>query len=61
MKNEPYKIITISRPKDKSLKAYKARMMEIAKRLNTNNTEIKWTEEEWIVNWKKFWQEKTDG
>ena len=36
-------------------------MMEIAKRLNTNNTEIKWTEEEWIVNWKKFWQEKTDG
>jgi hypothetical protein len=61
MKNEPYKILTISRPKDESLEAYKAWMMEIAKRLTADNAPIQWTEEEWIENWKKFWQEKTDG
>jgi hypothetical protein len=38
MKNEPYKKINVSRPKDKSLKAYKSWMMEIAKLLTTDNS-----------------------
>ena len=61
MKNEPFKKITISRPKDRSLEAYKAWIMEIAKRLTAAPTTVKWTEEEWIANWKKFWQEKPLG
>lgn len=56
MENESYKKFTVSSPKDKSLEAYKAWMMAIAKRLTAENMGIKWTEEEWIANWKKFWQ-----
>ena len=58
MENRPYKRVTVLRPKDKSLEAYKAWIREIAKKLTTGNAEVKWTEEEWIANWKKFWQEK---
>ena len=55
MEDKPYKSITVSRPKDKSLEAYKAWMMELAERLTRAKTGIKWTEKEWIENWKKFW------
>jgi hypothetical protein len=58
MENKPYKKFTVSRPKDKSLGAYKAWMTELAARLTTEKTGIKWTEKEWIENWKKFWQKK---
>jgi sulfur relay (sulfurtransferase) DsrC/TusE family protein len=58
MENKPYKRISVSRPKDNSLEAYKSWMREIAERLTTEKTGIKWTEEEWIAHWKKFWQEK---
>jgi hypothetical protein len=61
MENKPCKRITVSRPKDRSLEAYKAWMMDIAKRLTTDETRIKWTEEEWIANWKKFWKERPSG
>ncbi len=61
MENEPYKKITVSRPKDGSLEAYKAWMTAIAKRLTTDYTGIKWTESEWIANWKKFWKERPSG
>ena len=61
MDNKPYKKFTVSRPKDKSLEAYKAWVTEIAQRLTTNKTGIRWTEEEWMANWKKFWQEKPPG
>lgn len=59
MENKPYKTVTVSRPKDNSLEAYKAWMMDLAKMLTTDT--IKWTEEEWIANWKKYWKEKSGG
>lgn len=59
MENKPYKKISVSRPRDQSLEAYKDWMMELAKRLTTEKTGIKWTEKEWIENWKKFWQDKS--
>lgn len=61
MESRTYKKFTVSRPKDKSLEAYKAWMTELAERLTTEKTEIKWMEKEWIENWKKFWQEKPPG
>jgi hypothetical protein len=52
------KRIPLSRPKDKSVEAYKAWMMEIADRLTTEPTAIKLTQAEWVANWKEFWTEK---
>lgn len=49
--------VTFSRPKDKSLEAYKAWMSEIAARLTTQKS-IKLTEAEWRKSWKDFWQQK---
>ena len=51
-------MVTLSRTNDRSLEAYKARIIEIAKRLTTSETEIKLTEQEWIENWKAFLKEK---
>jgi len=61
MDNKPYKKFTVSRPKDKSLEAYKAWIWELAKKLTTGKPELKWTEEEWIANWKEFWKEGLSG
>jgi len=58
MQNTLHEKVTLSRTKDTSLEAYKARIIEIAKRLTTQETEIKLTEEEWIENWKAFLKEK---
>lgn len=52
------KQVTFSRPKDKSVEAYKAWIMGIAKRLTTEHTAIKLTEAEWVANCKEFWTEK---
>jgi sulfur relay (sulfurtransferase) DsrC/TusE family protein len=49
--------VRFSRPKDKSLEAYKAWISEIAARLTTQKS-IKLTEEEWRKSWKDFWQQK---
>jgi hypothetical protein len=56
MENKPFKSITVTRPQDRSLEAYKAWMMDLAKKLTTGSAELKWTEEEWITNWKKYWK-----
>ena len=48
---------TFSHPEDRSLKAYKAWMTEIAKRLTTGKKALKLTEAEWIENWKDFWKQ----
>jgi hypothetical protein len=56
MENKSFKKVTVFRPKDESFEAYKAWMTELAKNLTTDP--IKWREEEWIANWKKFWKEK---
>ncbi len=58
MENKQYKSITVTGPKDRSLEAYKAWMMDMANMLTTQPTEIRWTEEEWITNWKKYWGKK---
>lgn len=57
MMKKPYKSIVVSRPADQSLEAYKAWITKLAKNID-KNSEVKWTEEEWIANWKKFWKEK---
>ena len=58
MQNTLHQMVTLSRTNDRSLDAYKARIIEIAKRLTTSETEIKLTEQEWIENWKAFLKEK---
>jgi len=48
---------TFSRPRDTSVEAYKAWIMEIAQRLTTAKEVIQFTENEWLTNWKEYWQE----
>ena len=59
MENTLNKRVTLSRPKDKSVEAYKAWMMEIARRLTTEPSAIKLSQAEWLANWKEFWTEKS--
>ncbi|MFN8382751.1 MAG: hypothetical protein U0V02_12460 [Anaerolineales bacterium] len=47
-----------SRPRDKSLQAFKDWIENMVKRLNPNAEEVVITEEEWIKDWKKFWDEE---
>lgn len=49
---------TSSGPKDRSLNAFKAWILEIAKRLTTEQSGIKLTEAEWTKYWKEFWSGK---
>ncbi|HEX9385062.1 MAG TPA: hypothetical protein VF918_01995 [Anaerolineales bacterium] len=58
MQTKENKEVTFSRPKDQSLKAYKVWISEIAKRLTTQNTMLKLTEDEWRKSWKEYWQQK---
>lgn len=51
---------TTSRPKDRSLEAYKEWFMQIVKRLTKEGTEIRLTEEEWIASWKEYWKENSN-
>ena len=60
MKRKPNKDMGVSRPKDKSLEAYKVWVKEIASRLTTNDSEIALTEQEWILSWKEYWKEQTE-
>lgn len=52
--------VTASRPVDKSVEAYKAWIMEIARRLTTEPTKIQLTEAEWIASRTEFWNEKSN-
>jgi hypothetical protein len=56
MEDKPNNRLAPSRPKDKSLEAYKAWITELVSRLTTNN-EIQLTEQEWIAHWKEYWKE----
>jgi hypothetical protein len=58
MKSQSADRVTTSGPKDPSLNAYKAWIREIARRLTTETSTIKLTEEEWTAYWKDFWKEK---
>jgi hypothetical protein len=59
MQNTLHQTIAVSHTKDRSLEAYKAWIMEIARRLTTKETRIELTEEEWIENWKAFLKESS--
>jgi hypothetical protein len=52
---------TFTRPRDTSVEAYKAWIMEIAQRLTTAKEMIHFTEKEWLTNWKEYWQENPGG
>ena len=58
MQTWPEKRATPSQPKDRSLDAYKAWIIEIASRLITDENKLKFTDAEWIQNWQEFWKEK---
>ena len=55
------KPITVSRPKDTSLAAYKDWIMELCRRLTTKEICIIYTEEEWLAIWKAYWKEQSGG
>ncbi|HEU0291825.1 MAG TPA: hypothetical protein VFR47_03770, partial [Anaerolineales bacterium] len=40
LENKPYKSITVGRPKNRSLEAYKAWMMDISEQFTTEKTDI---------------------
>lgn len=60
MENNLNQRITASRPVDKSVEAYKAWILEIAKRLTTDPSKIQLTEAEWIASRTEFWNEKSN-
>jgi hypothetical protein len=47
---------TLSRPKDKSLEAYKDWIKELARKFTTQEHEIDLTEKEWIESWEEYWE-----
>ena len=49
------KVAILSRPKDKSLEAYKAWIQEFTFRLTGKNNPSSMTEEQWVARWKQFW------
>jgi hypothetical protein len=49
------KVAILSRPKDKSLEAYKAWIKEFTFRLTGKNNPSSMTEEMWVERWKTFW------
>ncbi len=53
------KFVSFSRPKDKSLEAYKAWIKELAFRMSGKNDDSM-TEEKWVERWKEFWGEKPE-
>jgi hypothetical protein len=55
------KPITLSHPKDTSLAAYKAWMLELCKRFTTKEICIVLSEEEWIASWQAYWKEQPGG
>jgi hypothetical protein len=61
MENKPEKKVVASQPKDRSFEAYKVWMVDIYKQFTTNQGKIKLTEEDWIANWKEYWEENSNG
>jgi hypothetical protein len=54
------KRIFFSRPRDKSLQAYKAWILNTLKRINPDAKDDSMTEEKWIEHWQKFWSKADD-
>jgi hypothetical protein len=53
MKSQSGDNANLSRPRYKSVEAYKVWILEIAQPLTTGSTTIEFTEVEWIANWKE--------
>jgi hypothetical protein len=51
---------TSTRPKDRSLEAYKAWVKDLVKRFTTQKDELNLSEKEWIESWKEYWEEKSN-
>ena len=60
MKGKAKKSEAVSRPKDRSLEAYKEWFLQIVKRYTKEGTEIRLTEKEWVASWKEYWKENSD-
>jgi len=58
MQTRPEKRAMPSQPKDRSLEAYRAGIIEIASRRITDKNKLIFTEAEWIQNWKEFWKQE---
>jgi hypothetical protein len=58
MNSQPADRASLTGPYDRSLDAYKTWILEIARRLTTEHSTLKLTEEEWVMYWKEFWKEK---
>jgi hypothetical protein len=56
-KNKPF----LSRPKDRTLEAYKAWMKEIIDRMLPADAPRVMTDKDWEEGWKKFWQKVDKG
>ena len=52
--------LVTTRPKDKSLEAYKVWVRELIRRFTTSDSDIQLTEREWRENWKGYWKEHAD-
>ena len=61
METQLHNNAAVSRPRDQSVEAYKAWMMEIAERLTTEKNKIDLTEAEWLLYCRTYWKEKTGG
>ncbi len=58
MNRQSIEKVPSSGPKDQSLNAFKAWILEIAGRLTTNQNGVNFTEAEWLKYWQEFWAEK---
>ena len=61
MKSQRGEMETVSRPRDKSVEAYKLWILEIAGKLTTEQSKLQLTETEWAANWKDYWNEEHNG
>lgn len=58
MNSQPFEKASRRGPKDRSLDAYKTWILDIARRLTTEHSTFRLSEEEWVTFWKEFWREK---
>jgi hypothetical protein len=54
-------IVTLSRPKDKSLKAFKEWILSLTEVLSGKPQEDDWTRGKWTKEWKEFWGKAGKG
>jgi hypothetical protein len=54
-------VATISRPRDKSLQAFKDWILSLTEELSGKPQKDEWTDEEWTKHWKEFWGKSGKG